>query len=256
MSAGAEVRRRAARPARTPRAATAVERNALITHTAAAVLTILLLAEGLTLLNMHGLLHAHMFIGLVLIPPVLLKLGSTGYRFARYYTGAPAYREKGPPRPLLRVLAPVLVATTALIFVSGVWLLLLGHHSDLVLTVHKVSFIVWSGIFGVALPRLPPDRGALARGPAGRRPDGIARRGGARPELRRRGRARGSRPAGADRRVARPPVLLTVRRRPESSDPERCAPQTVGRACSTMPDRPQCPAVLCRAPAVPALPQP
>lgn len=149
MSAGAEVRRREARPARTPRAATAVERNALITHTAAAVLTILLLAEGLTLLNMHGLLHAHMFIGLVLIPPVLLKLGSTGYRFARYYTGAPAYREKGPPRPLLRLLAPVLVATTALIFVSGVWLLLLGHHSDLVLTVHKVSFIVWSGIFGV-----------------------------------------------------------------------------------------------------------
>ncbi len=45
---------------------------------------------------MHGLLVAHMFIGLVLIPPVLLKLGSTGYRFARYYTGAPAYRAKGP----------------------------------------------------------------------------------------------------------------------------------------------------------------
>jgi len=127
MSAGAEVRTPAAPPAPAPRPATAVERNALITHTAAAVLTILLLAEGLTLLDMRGLLHAHMFIGLVLIPPVLLKLGSTGYRFARYYTGAAPYREKGPPRPLLRVLAPVLVATTALIFVSGVWLLLLGH---------------------------------------------------------------------------------------------------------------------------------
>jgi hypothetical protein len=149
VSAGAEVRTPEARATPTPRAGTAVERNALITHTAAAVLTILLLAEGLTLLDMHGLLHAHMFIGLVLIPPVMLKLGSTGYRFARYYTGAAAYREKGPPRPLLRLLAPVLVATTALIFASGVWLLLLGHHSDLVLTVHKVSFIVWSGIFGV-----------------------------------------------------------------------------------------------------------
>ncbi len=79
MSAGADVRRtRRREPTRTPRAATAVERNALITHTAAAVLTILLLAEGLTLLNMHGLLHAHMFIGLVLIPPVLLKLGEHG----------------------------------------------------------------------------------------------------------------------------------------------------------------------------------
>ena len=170
MSAGADVRTPQARATRTPRAAAAVERNALITHTAAAVLTILLLAEGLTLLDMHGLLHAHMFIGLVLIPPVLLKLGSTGYRFARYYTGTAAYREKGPPRPLLRVLAPVLVATTALIFVTGVWLLLLGHHSDLVLTVHKVSFIVWSGIFGVHfLAYLPTAARSLAgRATAGR----------------------------------------------------------------------------------------
>src|SRR4029079_3819547 len=97
----------------------------------------------------------------------LLKLGSTGYRFARYYTGAAAYREKGPPRPLLRVLAPVLVATTALIFGSGGWLLLLGHHSDLVLTVHKVSFIVWSGIFGVHfLAYLPTAARSLAGRPS------------------------------------------------------------------------------------------
>jgi len=163
VSAGADVRTPETRAAATPRRATAVERNALITHTAAAVLTILLLAEALTLLDMHGLLHAHMFIGVVLIPPVLLKLASTGYRFARYYSGAPAYREKGPPRLLLRLLAPVLVATTALIFVSGVWLLLLGHHSDLVLTVHKVSFIVWSGVFGVHfLAYLPTAARSLA----------------------------------------------------------------------------------------------
>jgi hypothetical protein len=167
VSAGADVRPREARPARLPRAAAAVERNALITHTAAVVLTILLIAEGLTLFNMHGLLHAHMFIGLVLIPPVALKLASTGYRFARYYTGAPAYREKGPPRLPLRLLAPVLVATTAMIFVSGVWLLLLGHHSDLVLTIHKVSFIVWSGIFGVHfLAHLPTVARSLAAMPA------------------------------------------------------------------------------------------
>ena len=176
MSAGADVRTPQARATRTPRAAAAVERNALITHTAAAVLTILLLAEGLTLPDMHGLLHAHMFIGLVLIPPVLLKLGSTGYRFARYYSGAPAYREKGPPRPLLRLLAPVLVATTALIFVSGVWLLLLGHHSDLVLTVHKVSFIVWSGIFGVHFLAYVPTaaRSLVGRPSAGRAGSRIA----------------------------------------------------------------------------------
>lgn len=163
MSAGADVRTRSARAARTGATAATVERNGLITHTAAAVLTILLLAEGATLLDMRGLLHAHMFIGLVLIPPVLLKLTSTGYRFARYYTGAAAYREKGPPRLPLRLLAPLLVATTALIFATGVWLLLLGHHSDFVLTVHKVSFIVWSGLFGVHfLAYLPTAARSLA----------------------------------------------------------------------------------------------
>jgi hypothetical protein len=163
VSAGTDVRTPEVRTPRTSHRAAAVQRNALITHTAAAVLTILLLAEGVTLLDMRGLLHAHMFIGLVLIPPVLLKLASTGYRFARYYTGAAAYREKGPPRLLLRMLAPVLVATTAVIFASGVWLLLLGHHSEFVLTVHKLSFIVWSGIFGVHfLAYLPTAARSLA----------------------------------------------------------------------------------------------
>jgi hypothetical protein len=147
VSAGTDVRTRTLRVR--ARDFGGVERNELLTVAAASVLTILLLAEGVTLLDMRGLLREHMFIGLVLIPPVLLKLASTGYRFARYYAGAAAYREKGPPRPLLRLLAPVLVASTATIFISGVWLLLLGHHSDLVLAVHKVAFIVWSAVFGV-----------------------------------------------------------------------------------------------------------
>jgi hypothetical protein len=153
----------AGRRRRTRNAAAAVERNALLTHAAAAALTILLLAEGVTLLDMHGLLRPHMFVGLMLIPPVLLKLASTGYRFARYYTGAAAYREKGPPRPLLRMLAPVLVASTATIFASGVWLLLLGHHSDFALAVHKVAFIAWSGVFGLHfLAYLPAAARSLA----------------------------------------------------------------------------------------------
>jgi hypothetical protein len=169
VSAGTDVRTPALRAPR--RRLGGVERNELVTVAAASVLTILLLAEGVTLLDMGGLLREHMVIGLVLIPPVLLKLASTGYRFARYYTGAPAYREKGPPRPLLRLLAPVLVASTATIFASGVWLLLLGHHSDLVLAVHKVSFIVWSGVFGAHfLAYLPTALRSLAgAAAAGRR---------------------------------------------------------------------------------------
>jgi hypothetical protein len=126
-----------------------VEVNELLTSSVAALLAILLIAEGVTILNMRGLRGPHMFIGLVLIPPVALKLASTGYRFTRYYTGGPAYVAEGPPQLALRALAPVLVAATAMIFVTGVWLLLLGHRSDQVLMLHKVGFIVWSGVFGL-----------------------------------------------------------------------------------------------------------
>jgi hypothetical protein len=126
-----------------------VEVNELLTSSAAALLVILLAAEGITILDLNDLLGAHMFIGLMLIPPVLLKVASTGYRFARYYTSAPVYVAKGPPQLALRALAPVLVAATVMIFVTGVWLLALGHRSDQVLVLHKVGFFVWSGVFVV-----------------------------------------------------------------------------------------------------------
>src|SRR5450755_653763 len=56
------------------------EGNEILTSAAAVVLVGLLIAEGITIVHMRGLLSAHMFIGLVLIPPVVLKLASTGYR--------------------------------------------------------------------------------------------------------------------------------------------------------------------------------
>src|SRR3954470_13794212 len=92
----------------------------LLTMSVAAILVILLAAEFLTLLDLRDLLSVHMILGLILIPPVLLKLGSTGYRMVRYYTRSPSYREKGPPLLLLRLLAPALVASVATIFVTGV----------------------------------------------------------------------------------------------------------------------------------------
>jgi hypothetical protein len=132
--------------------------NEIVTLTTSAVLVVLLLAEGFTVLNVRGLLTPHMFIGLVLIPPVLVKLSSTGYRMVRYYAGDSAYRTKGPPALPLRLLAPVLVAATLSVFASGVALLALGHRSDLLLTVHKASFVVWGVVFTVHfvtyLPRL------------------------------------------------------------------------------------------------------
>ena len=125
------------------------EGNEILTSATAVVLTGLLAAEGLTIVRMGGLVTAHMFIGLVLIPPVLLKLVSTGYRFARYYTGSRAYRAAGPPPLPLRLLAPVLVATTIAVFVTGVLLLVAGHKSGTLLEIHKVSFIVWGVVFAV-----------------------------------------------------------------------------------------------------------
>ena len=123
--------------------------NRLLTSATALVLAALLAAEGVTILWLGDLRTEHMFLGLVLIGPVALKLASTGYRFARYYTRAPRYRAEGPPLLPLRLLAPVLVATTLLIFASGLLLLILGHRSDLALELHKVAFIVWSACFGV-----------------------------------------------------------------------------------------------------------
>jgi hypothetical protein len=123
--------------------------NELLTIAMAGVLTLLLAAEGITLLRMNSLLSVHMFIGLVLIPPLLLKIGSTGYRFARYYTHNRAYVDKGPPALPLRLMAPVLVLTTVGIFVTGVLLLALGHKSDQLVLLHKASFIVWAACFGI-----------------------------------------------------------------------------------------------------------
>lgn len=132
--------------------------NEILTCAVAAVLTCLLLAEGVTLLRLGPLLVPHMFIGMVLVPLVLLKLGSTGYRFARYYARTPAYREKGPPLLPLRMMAPVLVAATLGVFATGVALLVVGHKSDTLLLLHKASFVIWGAVFGIHflayLPRM------------------------------------------------------------------------------------------------------
>jgi hypothetical protein len=110
---------------------------------------VLLPVEGLTLLSLHSLLSVHMLVGVALIPPVALKLGSTFYRFFRYYTGSAIFREKGPPQLVMRILiAPALVASTVGLFGSGV-ALLLEHPNSLVYTVHKASFIVWIGAIGI-----------------------------------------------------------------------------------------------------------
>jgi hypothetical protein len=120
-----------------------VAANARLTGAAAAALLVLLAAEGVTVPFIGPLLGPHIFIGLILIPPVLLKLGSTGYRFARYYTGDAQYVAKGPPSLPLRLLAPGVVLTTLALFGTGVALIVSGPPGETLLFAHKASFIAW-----------------------------------------------------------------------------------------------------------------
>ena len=93
-------------------------------------------------LSARSLLPVHLFLGLLLLPPVALKLASTGWRFLRYYAGDRLYRHEGPPRPLLRLLAPLLIASTLVLFGSGIALAVVGH-GGLWFVVHIVSFGLW-----------------------------------------------------------------------------------------------------------------
>jgi hypothetical protein len=127
-----------------------VEGNAQLTGLTAVVLLVLLAAEGLTIPLIGSQLTLHIFLGVVLIPVVVLKTASTAWRFARYYSREPSYREKGPPPALLRLLvAPLVVASTAVLFGTGVLLLALHPQRGLLVGLHKASFIVWVAAMSV-----------------------------------------------------------------------------------------------------------
>jgi hypothetical protein len=119
--------------------------NARLTGAAGALIFVLLAIEGVTILRVQQLLSAHVFIGMLLVPLVALKIGTTTYRFARYYRGAPAYSAKGPPPIILRLAGPVVVASTVAVFATGITAVALGPSYRWVLEAHKASFIVWFG---------------------------------------------------------------------------------------------------------------
>jgi hypothetical protein len=125
------------------------EGNRRLTASTAVVLLVLLAAEGATIVAIGPLLGAHIFIGMLLIPPVVLKLATTGYRFARYYSRSATYRRAGPPRLLLRLTAPLVVAATVALFGSGVALVTLDPRRGFALELHKASFVVWFGAMSV-----------------------------------------------------------------------------------------------------------
>ena len=124
--------------------------NEQLTAVVATILIVLLAVEGATLLRLTSLLTVHAFVGMLLIPVIALKLASTSWRMAQYYRGGEEYVRRGPPHVALRVLvAPVMVASTVVLFGTGVALLVLDQTHGLVAGLHKASFVVWLGATGV-----------------------------------------------------------------------------------------------------------
>ena len=183
---------------RDPDASAGVAGNERLTALTGTILLAGFAIEGLTILAIHRLLTLHFFLGILLIGPVLVKIGSTGYRFARYYTGAPPYVRKGPPAWPMRLLGPFVILTSLTVLGTGVLLGIAGPGNGPWLFLHKASFVLW---FGCMALHVATYRLAAAPPPAGRAPR--PRRGAAERSRRRGPLAAGRRgpgrrtPAGA-----------------------------------------------------------
>jgi hypothetical protein len=143
--------------------------NARLTAWTGATLLVLFLVELVTLLDLNGLIDWHIVVGTLLVPPALLKSGSTGWRILRYYTRRQPYVAAGPPPMLLRVLGPLVVLFTLAVLGSGLALVALGPDAGRApflrlagypvsaLTVHQGTFIIWAVVTGIhTLGRLVP----------------------------------------------------------------------------------------------------
>jgi len=122
----------------------AVVGNERMTALAGAVLLMLILVELVSAAILHTLLSIHVFVGVLLAGPLIVKLSSTGWRFLRYYTGSPAFVRRGPPHMALRVMAPLLIVTTLVVIGSGIGLVVTGpQNAGLLLPLHGFSVLVW-----------------------------------------------------------------------------------------------------------------
>lgn len=143
--------------------------NARLTAWLGIIMLALILAEFVTLIDVRGLITWHVLLGTLLLPPALAKTASTGWRIARYYSGQRDYREAGPPPMVLRILGPLVVASTMALLGSGVALIVIGRsgsRTPLVsvlgfgidwVSLHQASFVVWAAVTGIhVLTRLVP----------------------------------------------------------------------------------------------------
>lgn len=96
--------------------------------------------------------QVHFAIGFAIIPVLLVKLGSTGWRAANYYLRREPYRSDGPPQLIPRLLAPLLVVSAVVATITGVVLWGLGTQRGVWATLHTDSVVVLG--FALALHTL------------------------------------------------------------------------------------------------------
>lgn len=128
--------------------------NSRLTSWTGLLLLVLLAVEGGTLLALRQLVSVHIIVGALLLPPVLLKTGSTGWRIVRYYLHNPSYRQAGPPPMLLRLLGPLVILSTLAVIGTGIALAVQGAAGLTpllvvagiglsMLTLHQATFVIW-----------------------------------------------------------------------------------------------------------------
>ena len=125
-------------------AVSGVNGNSRLTSATGMVLLALLAVEGVTILSVRQMITLHIYVGILLLGPVVLKTGSTIYRFARYYSGKPSYVKKGPPHPVLRILGPFVILSSFTLLGTGIALIFLRpQQSDVMVTLHQTAFWIW-----------------------------------------------------------------------------------------------------------------
>lgn len=125
-----------------------VEGNARLTASTGLVLLVLVVIQvGTIVVSVKTHVTLHVVVGLLLVPPLVVKITSVLWRFVSYYRHDPAYQRKGPPTPALRILGPALLIDTLVLFVSGIILLLaptaFGGPRGVMFHVHDLSSYLW-----------------------------------------------------------------------------------------------------------------
>ena len=146
------------------------EGNERLTAASGAVLFLLLAAEGVTILFIRPLLSTHVFIGMLLIPPVAAEAREHRLAVRPLLPRLARVRREGAAAPA----APAARARRrrsrrVVVFATGVALLIRGPGQGLLVGLHKASFVVWlvaTGIHVLAYMRARAaarDRGLAAR---------------------------------------------------------------------------------------------